>query len=125
MKNIHLDYRPSKYIYCHKGDQSLEVHWKKEIPEEKVDQCLNIVESLVSITPAKNLIIDSIELEDSDFGLNWKIIEHTWKSFFENGGEKIIILNKSDFPISFQKEYKAVLKEYGIPLKIDFRKTQD
>lgn len=125
MKNIHLDYRPSKYIYCHKGDQSLEVHWKKVIPEDKVDQCLNIVESLVNITPAKNLLIDGIELEDSDFGLNWKIIEHTWKSFYENGGEKIIILNRNDFPKYIQEEYKAVLKQYGIPLKIDFRKTHD
>jgi hypothetical protein len=120
MNNIQLDYYPSKYIYCHKSDKSLEVHWLKEIPGNKVDQCLDIVRSLVNITPAKNLLIDGLELKSSDFGLNWKIIENIWKSFYENGGKKIIVLNKRKLPQYVQDEYMAAIKYYDIPLKIEF-----
>lgn len=120
MNNIQLDYCPSNYIYCHKSGKSLEVHWQKNIPGNKIDQCLNIVRSLVNITPAKNLLIDGLELKSSDFGLNWKIIESTWKTFYENGGEKIVVLNKKKLPKYIHEEYTAAIKYYGIPLKIEF-----
>lgn len=121
MEKIEFDYRPSKYIYCHKGDQSLEVHWLEEIPEKDLDQCLSIVSSFLNVAPARNLVIDGIELKDSEFSLNWKIIEHTWKSFYENGGKKIVIQNKKKLPRYIREEYEAAIKDYGIPLKIDFK----
>jgi hypothetical protein len=120
MDKIQLDYCPSKYMYCHKSNKSLEVHWQRDVPGREVDHCLDIIRSLVNITPAKDLLIDGLEMKSSDFGLNWRIIERTWKTFYENGGERIVIMNKKKLPQYVHDEYAAAIKKYDIPLKIEF-----
>ena len=121
MYNHQFNFCQSEYINCTTSDKSLEVHWHKSIPDNKIEQCIEKVGSLIKIIPVQYLFIDGSELESYEFGLNWKIIEHSWKAFYENGGKKIIVLNKTIPPGYILKEYKDAMKEYGIPLELEFR----
>jgi hypothetical protein len=53
--------------------------------------------------------------------LDWRIIESSWKEFYNNGGEKIIVFNKTKQPECIKKEYIENMDKYGIPLKLEFR----
>lgn len=123
MKASQQNFNPAEFIYYNTNETALEVHWKRNVPDNKVEQCINLVKSLVSISPAKELLIDGLKLKSTDFGLNWKIIENTWKSFLENGGKKVRVLTGKKTPKYLLKEYLHWVKEYGIPLDIRFERV--
>lgn len=118
MKANAQNFNPTEFIYYNTNETALEVHWKRNVPDNKIEQCISLVKSLVNITHAKELLIDGLKLRSSDFGLNWKIIENTWKAFFENGGKKVRVITGKRTPKYLLKEYLHSIKEYGIPLDI-------
>lgn len=121
MHNHKFNYYQTEYIDCNKRNKSLEVHWHKSIPDNKINQCISNVKSLLEILPVKILLLDSTNLLSYDLALNWKIIESSWKVFYDNGGEKIVILNKKGLSSSLVDEYKCVIKKYGIPIELEFK----
>ena len=122
MKANPQNFNPSEFIYYTSNETALEVHWKRNIPGNRIDQCISLIKSLVNISSAKELLIDGLNLESSDFSLNWKIIENTWKTFLENGGKKVRVLTGKKTPKYLLKEYLHSIKEYGIPLDIKFER---
>jgi hypothetical protein len=124
MQNHPFNYCQSEYIDCNKGDKSLEVHWHRNIPDDKIDQCVSNIRSMLKILPAKILVIDGSDLINYDLELNWKIIESSWKIFHDNGGEKIVILNNMKLPGYLIEEYRHSIKEYGIPIELEFKGKQ-
>jgi hypothetical protein len=112
---------PLEYISCHTDSKSLRVSWRDHVPEKAINPCIELITALVKALSVQNLVINGSCLKDPDSGLNWKIIESCWLAFCENGGKKIVVINKSRPPHYLEEEYTNAIKEYGIPIELEFR----
>jgi hypothetical protein len=74
--------------------------------------------------PVKTLLINNNDNEKNHLGLNWKIVEATWESIYKNGGKKIIVIHQSNLPAYVKEMYSHALKEYGVPIKLEFKSAR-
>ncbi len=121
MVKDNIDFCPLEYFSCFTDNKSLKVSWQGNISDKDIGVCIGWIGSMVKTLSVKTLLIDSSNLKGSDFGLNWKIIENSWQSFCENGGKKIVVINTLRMPKYMEEEYTSAIKDYGIPIELEFK----
>jgi hypothetical protein len=121
--DIHI--LPLKHISCQSDNETLQINWQDPIPGNEISGYIELVKSMINSLSVHNLYLDGSKLSEYSNMLNWKIIEACWQVFYENGGEKIIVINDltSDRPI--EEEYIHTLKENEIPITLEFRNSAD
>lgn len=105
-------------------DQTLEVYFTDEVGDTEVENCLRSVQAAIKLIPIKTFLINDNKIKKNALGLDWKIIEASWKSFCSNGGEKIVVIHQSELPVYMQKIYTNALEKYGIPIELEFKTSK-
>ncbi len=125
MKKHKIKYPISHDIISHPESRTLKIIWKENIPANEVENCIDHTKSVIKAFPTRTLLIDSSKLKETALFLDWKIIESSWKDFYNNGGRKIIIINKYRQSYNIEQEYTRIIKKYGIPLKLEFKEETE
>lgn len=112
------------HTHFNSTDQTLEVYFTDEVGDNEIENCLGSVKAAIKHIPTKTIQINDDKIKKDPLGLDWKIIEASWESFCNNGGQKIVVIHQTNLPVYMQRTYTNALEEYGIPLELEF-KTSD
>ena len=103
-------------------DQSMELYITDELTDDDISNYLQLVHDMVELMPVKTLLINDNKIKDP-LSLYWKIIESSWESFCRQGGKRIVVIHQSNLPNYVQKTYTNAIEKYGIPIKLEFKKS--
>lgn len=116
-----FNYCGTRYVNCFPQKNTLKIIWNREIPDNEINKCLYHIKSLIDAMHVQTLMIDSSRIQKSALSLDWKIIESSWQSFYNNGGKKIIVVNKHREPNNIETEYINIIIKNGIPIELEYR----
>jgi len=102
------------------SEQAMELYFSDQLEDHDISNYLNLVHDMVELMPVKTLLINDEKIEKDPLSLDWKIIEASWESFCKKGGQKVVVIHKSNVPSYTKEMYTNALKEYGIPIKLEF-----
>jgi hypothetical protein len=116
---------PLEYISwdTDRDNNSLQVSWHDQIPDRDIGTCIELIHSLLKAVSVQKLLLNGSKMKDSCSWLNWRVIEHCWQTFCENGGEKIVMINDSRSDKRLEEEYINIIKEYEIPINLEFSES--
>jgi hypothetical protein len=108
-------------LACDQVARNLDLHFSKDPEESEYGGLLQLVCDHIELFGILTVTISDENIVNNPLGVDWKILEACWSPILKNGGGKIIVKHPHDLPAYITYMYTNILRQYGVPIELEFR----